>query len=41
MQLVMALNKQFSEVIPEINNAHNGTSSEYVDDVLKKADVKL
>lgn len=37
----LALNKQFSEVIPEINNAHNGTSSEYVDDVLKKADVKL
>ena len=36
-----ALNNQFSEVIPEINNAHNGTSSEYVDDVLKKAGVKL
>ncbi len=35
------LNNQNSELVPEVNNAHNGTESEYVDDVLKKAGVKL
>lgn len=29
------------ELVPEVNNAHNGTESENVDDVLKKAGVKL
>lgn len=35
------LNNQNSELVPEVNNAHNGTISEYVDGVLEKAGVKL
>lgn len=35
------LNNQNSELVPEVNNAHNGTESEYVDGVLEKAGVKL
>lgn len=35
------IDNQFSELVPEANNAHNGTESEYVDDILKRAGVKL
>ena len=35
------LNYQNSELVPEVNNAHNGTESEYVDDILRRAGVKL
>lgn len=29
------------ELVPDVNNAHNGTISEYVDGVLEKAGAKL
>lgn len=29
------------ELVPDVNNAHNGSESEHVDDLLKKAGVKL
>lgn len=35
------IDNQFLELVPEANNAHNGTESEYVDDILKRAGVKL
>lgn len=35
------IDNQFSELVPEVSNAHNGAESEHVDDLLKKAGVKL
>lgn len=35
------IDNQFSELVPEVSNAHNGSESEHVDDLLKKAGVKL
>lgn len=35
------IDNQFSELVPEVSNAHNGSEAEHVDDLLKKAGVKL